>query len=152
MLDNVALHKKVCSWCKQQSLCFKLEALSSWAPDSPLERIQDKKVASMRSKTVVKKWYQTEIQTDRFHITPYGKNSMYLKKLSVLKGKKTEMKLSNYFYSHKYSWIWWNRMLVWFLRIWIFSLFSLKFVMRRCGHMIASVLDQKNIPTSFVSQ
>ena len=42
-------------------------------------------------------------------------------------------------------------MFVWFIPNWIFYVFSLTFVMRRYGYMIASVLDQKNsIPTSFV--
>ena len=61
------------------------------------------------------------------------------------------MKLQINFHSHKYSCIWRSRIFVWFLSNWILSLFSPTFMMRRCGFVIVSVLDQKkNIPTSFV--
>ena len=98
--------------------------------------------------TILQKWHQSELQTDRFCYRFVNRNlNAPGKRISELEGKKA--KFSNNFHSQFYNWIYWNRMLVWLLSNWILSIFTLKFVMQRCGYLIAFLLDQKKHPNLF---
>ena len=110
---------KVCSWWKQQSLCFKLEALSSRAQCSPLDKINDKNVASIRPQKLLNRIYvsQNDIkpkfkQPDP-NIALSGKAQYNWKdKTSYSKKYNQSKKLSNIFLFHKknfqilFNWHW----------------------------------------------
>ena len=62
----------VSRWWKQETLCFDLEALSLWMPDSSLDKIHDEKVVSIGPQNCQiesryqKKIYQMKPQTAQF--------------------------------------------------------------------------------------